>query len=154
MSEWRSPDADLAAVYKAAGEPIRLRLLAMLAHGELCVCHLHGALDAPQSTVSRHLGVLRHAGLVRARREGSWVHYRLTEVAERWLAPVIAEWRADLALRGRCCALRGGDGAACGGGVDEVAAQGLLRSSEQGLAEPGLPERGLAEQGLLQPGDP
>ena len=88
------PDA-LAEVYKAASEPIRLRILAMLAHGELCVCHLHGALAAPQPTVSRHLAVLRHAGLVRARRDGAWVHYTLTEAAETWLAPALAQWRDD-----------------------------------------------------------
>lgn len=88
------PDIDaLAAVFKAASEPIRLRILAMLAQGERCVCHLHAALDAPQPTVSRHLAVLRHVGLVRARREGAWVHYSLTEAAEAWLAPALARWR-------------------------------------------------------------
>lgn len=97
---------DLAEVYKAASEPIRLRILAMLAHGELCVCHLHGALEAPQPTVSRHLAILRQAGLVRSRRDGSWVHYALTESAERWFAPAIAEWRADDVLRKRCCGAR------------------------------------------------
>lgn len=86
------PDV-LASVFKAASEPIRLRILALLARGERCVCHLHAALDAPQPTVSRHLAVLRHAGLVRARREGVWVHYALTEVAEIWLAPALARWR-------------------------------------------------------------
>jgi ArsR family transcriptional regulator len=85
----------LAAVFKAAGEPIRLRLLARLAHGELCVCHLHAALAVPQPTVSRHLAVLRHAGLVRTRREGAWVHYGLTEAAETWLAPALAQWRTQ-----------------------------------------------------------
>ncbi|MEQ1507992.1 MAG: metalloregulator ArsR/SmtB family transcription factor [Myxococcota bacterium] len=101
-----SPD-QLADVFKAASEPIRLRILGLLAHGELCVCHLHDALEAPQPTVSRHLGVLRHAGLVRARREGSWVHYALTESAERWLEPVLATYRADDALAARCRELRG-----------------------------------------------
>lgn len=102
------PDAEaLAELYKGVSEPIRVRILALLAHGELCVCHLHGVLDAPQPTVSRHLSVLRHAGLVRARREGSWVHYALTDAAERWLAPALAEWRADEEVRRRCCSLRG-----------------------------------------------
>lgn len=98
---------ELAEVYKAAGEPIRLRILALLAHGELCVCHLHGLLDAPQPTVSRHLAVLRHAGLVAARRDGSWVHYALTDAAERWFAPALVDWREDAELRDRCRALRG-----------------------------------------------
>jgi ArsR family transcriptional regulator len=100
-------DADLAEVYKAASEPIRIRILGLLAHGELCVCHLHGALDAPQPTVSRHLAILRRAGLVRARRDGSWVHYALTDTAETWLAPALVRWRADEELRQRCASLRG-----------------------------------------------
>ncbi len=100
-------DAELLAeVFRAASEPIRVRILAMLAHGELCVCHLHSALEAPQPTVSRHLAVLRQAGLVRARRDGSWVHYALTDTAERWLAPALATWRADAALKSRCCSAK------------------------------------------------
>jgi DNA-binding transcriptional ArsR family regulator len=98
---------ELAIIYKAASEPIRLRILALLAHGELCVCHLHGALGAPQPTVSRHLALLRQAGLVCTRRDGAWVHYSLTETAETWLAPALAGWRADGALSAECCALRG-----------------------------------------------
>lgn len=96
------PTDDLAVIFKAASEPIRVRILSLLVHGELCVCHLHGALDAPQPTVSRHLAILRQAGLVRARRDGSWVHYTLTDTAERWLAPAIAAWRADAACAPAC----------------------------------------------------
>lgn len=96
------PTTDLAAVFKAASEPIRVRILSLLVHGELCVCHLHSALDAPQSTVSRHLAILRDADLVRARRDGSWVHYALTDTAERWLAPAIAAWRADATCAPAC----------------------------------------------------
>jgi ArsR family transcriptional regulator len=98
---------ELAVIYKAASEPIRLRILALLSHGELCVCHLHGALGAPQPTVSRHLAILRQARLVRTRRDGAWVHYSLTEVAETWLAPALLRWRADDAMKAECCALRG-----------------------------------------------
>lgn len=101
------PSPDLAEVYKAASEPIRLRILALLAHGELCVCHVQAALDVPQPTVSRHLAILRQAALVRTRRDGSWVHYTLTDTAERWLAPAVAAWRADATLRDRCCDARG-----------------------------------------------
>ncbi len=106
MTTATRPTEDLASIYKAASEPIRLRILSMLTHGELCVCHLHSALDAPQPTVSRHLAILRHAGLVRARREGSWVHYALTDTAEQWLAPALVEWRADKALRKAFCNAR------------------------------------------------
>ena len=96
----------LASVYQAASELIRLRILAHLAHGELCVCHIHGLLEAPQPTVSRHLAVLRRARLVRTRRDGSWVYYSLTELAESTLGEALAVARADRALARRCDALR------------------------------------------------
>jgi ArsR family transcriptional regulator len=63
--------------FKAFADPVRLRLLNLLADGEVCVCHLHDALDLPQSTVSRHLAYLRKRGLVVGRKEGLWVHYSL-----------------------------------------------------------------------------
>jgi ArsR family transcriptional regulator len=69
-----------AEMFKALGDPTRLRLAVMLAvHGERCVCHLAAALDDPGYKASRHLGVLRSAGLVSARREGTWMHYSLNE---------------------------------------------------------------------------
>ena len=96
----------IATLFKGLADPTRVRILALLAHGELCVCHIHGLLEAPQPTVSRHLSILRHAGIVRARREGSWMHYSLTDVAEQWLAPALATWRADKVLHKECCSLR------------------------------------------------
>ena len=68
-------------LFKAFAEPVRLRLLNLLASGEVCVCHLHEALELPQSTVSRHLAYLRRRGLVVGRKEGLWVHYRLAKPA-------------------------------------------------------------------------
>ena len=68
-------------LFKAFADPVRLRLLNLLVDGEVCVCHLHGALDLPQSTVSRHLAYLRKRGLVLGRKEGLWVHYRLARPA-------------------------------------------------------------------------
>jgi ArsR family transcriptional regulator, arsenate/arsenite/antimonite-responsive transcriptional repressor len=63
---------------KAFADPVRLRLLSLLSDDrEVCVCHLHEALDLPQPTVSRHLAYLRKGGLVSGRKEGLWVHYRL-----------------------------------------------------------------------------
>jgi len=68
----------LLASFKALGDPARLRLFALLGgHPEVCVCHLVDTLNIPQSTISRHLGVLRHAGLVSTRRDGKWMYYRL-----------------------------------------------------------------------------
>jgi ArsR family transcriptional regulator len=68
-------------LFKAFADPVRLRLLNLLAEGEVCVCHLHAALDLPQSTVSRHLAYLRRRRLVVGRKEGLWVHYRLAKPA-------------------------------------------------------------------------
>lgn len=63
---------------KAFADPVRLRLLNLLSQDqEICVCYLHGALDLPQPTVSRHLAYLRKSGLVSARKDGLWVHYKL-----------------------------------------------------------------------------
>ena len=80
-----TPDAlhESVELFKAIADPVRLRLLNLLAAGEVCVCHLHGALDLPQSTVSRHLAYLRKRGLVVGRKEGLWVHYRLAKPAGR-----------------------------------------------------------------------
>lgn len=66
-------------IFKALGDETRIRIIALLSHSELCVCHIEAALDLPQSSVSRHLAVLRQSGLVETRREGAWVIYALAE---------------------------------------------------------------------------
>jgi ArsR family transcriptional regulator len=63
--------------FRALADETRLRIVALLSHGELCVCHIQEALELPQPNVSRQLGILRAAGLVEDRREGPWVYYRL-----------------------------------------------------------------------------
>src|SRR5262245_19273656 len=68
-----------ARLFKALSDETRLRIVALLAHGELCVCHVEEALGLSQPTASRHLGVLRTAGVVDSRRDGSWVYYRLAK---------------------------------------------------------------------------
>jgi ArsR family transcriptional regulator, arsenate/arsenite/antimonite-responsive transcriptional repressor len=69
-----------ADVFRALGDPIRLELLAQIAaFGPICVCHLEEALPYKQPRISKHLGTLRRAGLVRSRREGTWVYYELNE---------------------------------------------------------------------------
>jgi ArsR family transcriptional regulator len=69
-----------AEVFRALGDPIRLELLAYVAaYGPICVCHLEEALPYKQPRISKHLGTLRRAGLVRSRREGTWVYYELNE---------------------------------------------------------------------------
>jgi DNA-binding transcriptional ArsR family regulator len=71
------PLSQLTQVHKALGHPARLRVLAMLRGGDLCVCQLTAVLGMAPSTVSAHLADLRLAGLVVERKEGRWVHYRL-----------------------------------------------------------------------------
>lgn len=68
---------DLVGVYRALADETRLRILALLRGGEVCVCHIHGGLRLPQPTISRHLAYLRKTGLVEARRQGVWMYYRL-----------------------------------------------------------------------------
>ncbi len=67
-------------MFRAFSDRTRLRILHMLAGGELCVCDLVTVLDVPQPKVSRHLAYLRRAGLVVARKEGLWMHYRLAPI--------------------------------------------------------------------------
>src|SRR5512136_1363283 len=69
--------APLVHTYKALAHPARLRILAMLRGGDLCVCQLTAVLGLAASTVSSHLSDLRRAGLVAERRDGKWVHYHL-----------------------------------------------------------------------------
>jgi len=66
-------------LFSALSDETRLRILCLLSRGELCICDLMELLSSPQSTLSRHMGRLRRAGLVTDRREGKWVHYALEE---------------------------------------------------------------------------
>ena len=69
--------ADVARLLKVFAEETRLRILRVLAAQELCVSELVEALEVPQSSISRHLTALKQAGLVRDRREGAWIYYRV-----------------------------------------------------------------------------
>ena len=68
-------------VAKAAGDASRVRILKMLEVGELCVCQITAVIDLAPATVSKHLAVLKMAGLIFQRKEGRWVHYRLADRA-------------------------------------------------------------------------
>ncbi|MGB7308279.1 MAG: metalloregulator ArsR/SmtB family transcription factor [Candidatus Acidiferrales bacterium] len=83
----QSTHASLDHLFRALGEPTRLRLLNLIADREVCVCYFVGILRISQPKVSRHLAYLRRAGLVEARRDGRWMHYRLAIPHE----PVSAE---------------------------------------------------------------
>jgi ArsR family transcriptional regulator len=77
MPVTRRQAGSLAALLKAVADDTRLRIVALLGRGPLCVSHLQTALQVSQPHASRHLAVLRAAGVVDARREGSWMHYQL-----------------------------------------------------------------------------
>lgn len=76
-----TPLTRLVQVHKAIAHPARLRLLAALRGGPLCVCQMTAVLKLATSTVSEHLSELRKAGLIADRKEGRWVEYRLDETA-------------------------------------------------------------------------
>jgi len=98
-----------AQLFKALSDETRLRILALLTRGELCVCDLMATLDLPQSTVSRHLAYLRNAGLVEDRRQGVWMYYRLGEEEgefRRHLQTLLQEHLVELPQgRADCAAL-------------------------------------------------
>lgn len=73
------PLRPMSRLFKALGDETRLRIVALLSHGELCVCHIESALSLPQPTASRHLATLRAAGIVEPRRQGTWVYYRIAD---------------------------------------------------------------------------
>jgi|YNPBryunderm2012_1023409.scaffolds.fasta_scaffold03280_8 DNA-binding transcriptional ArsR family regulator len=95
----REPLAEQVRRFKALGHPTRLRLAAMLAGGELCVCQMTAVLQLAFSTVSAHLAELRGAGLVRERKEGRWVFYALEEDGRRLLEEVAGALAADARVR-------------------------------------------------------
>ncbi|HCA26212.1 MAG TPA: transcriptional regulator [Betaproteobacteria bacterium] len=78
------------AFFNVLSDETRRRLLALiLREGELCVCELFYALEASQPKVSRHLAVMREAGLLSVRREGTWVFYRLDARLPQWAADIL-----------------------------------------------------------------
>lgn len=84
-------------MFKALGEPVRLRLLDMVATdagGEVCVCDLTGLFELSQPTISHHLRVLREAGLLECERRGTWVYYRVVPDA-------LARLSAELEMAGQ-----------------------------------------------------
>lgn len=76
------PDQDQSEIYanklKALSDPTRLEILYLLSNGEMCVCKITPALNKPQSSVSRHLSVLKNLGFIKSRKEGTRVYYKLT----------------------------------------------------------------------------
>lgn len=84
-----------ADVYRALGDGVRLRILALLRVREACVCELVSRLPVSQPAVSQHLGKLKRAGLVRERRQSYWTYYALRDDLPAHLAAVIASLPHD-----------------------------------------------------------
>jgi len=84
-------------LFKALADRTRLRLLSLLGDDEVCVCFFVEVLGQSQPKISRHLAYLRRVGVVAARREGKWMHYRVVEPADERAARVLKETRAWLA---------------------------------------------------------
>jgi len=108
---------DLVTLFQALGDRTRLRLLNLLAAGEICVCYFIDVLDETQPKISRHLAYLRRAGLAAARRDGKWMHYSLARPSSAAAARVLDATLEELAsdkqmqrdraqLERACCAVR------------------------------------------------
>lgn len=93
----RSPKTcDLALLFTALSDRTRLRLLNLMDGREVCVCYFVEILGQSQPKISRHLAYLRRAGVVAARREGKWVHYRIDAPADSGATKILRETLAVL----------------------------------------------------------
>ncbi|HEY1904303.1 MAG TPA: metalloregulator ArsR/SmtB family transcription factor [Terracidiphilus sp.] len=86
----------LANLFAALADTTRLRLLNLMAGREVCVCYFVEILHQGQPKISRHLAYLRKAGIVAARREGKWMHYRITPPLDPASASILAATLASL----------------------------------------------------------
>jgi len=93
----RSPKSyDLALLFAALADPTRLRLLNLMNGREVCVCYFVEILGQSQPKISRHLAYLRKAGIVAARRDGKWMHYRIVTPRHEGAAKLLSEMLAVL----------------------------------------------------------
>jgi len=82
---------NIESFFQALGDTTRLRLLNLMGEQEICVCYLVEILGGPQPKISRHLAYLRRAGIVAARREGKWMHYRVVMPPHIGAAQILKE---------------------------------------------------------------
>src|SRR5688500_6171578 len=96
-------------LFRALGDETRRRIVALLSHRELCVCHIQEALGVSQPHASRQLGVLRSAGVVEARRDGSWVYYRIADqldpLRKRHLSGILRSFADESSIEREVAAL-------------------------------------------------
>ena len=108
-------ESSIALLFKALADQTRLRLINLIGDEEICVCFFVEVMKTNQPKISRHLAYLKRAGVVAARREGKWMHYRLVEPADPHAARIFREVRSWLdnnpamvadrtRLRKICCA--------------------------------------------------
>ena len=108
-------ETSIALLFKALADQTRLRLINLIGDDEICVCFFVEVLKTNQPKITRHLAYLKRAGVVAARREGKWMHYRLVEPADPHAARIFHEVRSWLhnnpamvtdrtRLRKICCA--------------------------------------------------
>jgi ArsR family transcriptional regulator len=104
---------DMVRLFAALADPTRLRLLNLMNGREVCVCYFVEILKQAQPKISRHLAYLRRAGIVGARREGKWMHYRIERPSDVRAASILnatlnsfatdRAMQADLARLGQAC---------------------------------------------------
>jgi ArsR family transcriptional regulator len=109
----RKTDFDLVTLFAALADPTRLRLLNLMDGREVCVCYFVEILKQGQPKISRHLGYLRKAGIVGARRDGKWMHYRIERPDDARAVSILdatlqslkgdKDMQADLARLGKAC---------------------------------------------------
>jgi ArsR family transcriptional regulator, arsenate/arsenite/antimonite-responsive transcriptional repressor len=109
----RKPDFDLVTLFAALADPTRLRILNLMDGREVCVCYFVEILKQGQPKISRHLAYLRKAGIVEARRDGKWMHYRIerpddpgaTAILDATLKSLETDrnMKADLLRLGKAC---------------------------------------------------
>lgn len=93
----KAKTAELSQLFTALADPTRLRLLNLMYGREVCVCYFVEILKQSQPKISRHLAYLRRAGVVSARREGKWMHYRIEWPKDAAVGTVL-----EAALRSMC----------------------------------------------------
>jgi ArsR family transcriptional regulator, arsenate/arsenite/antimonite-responsive transcriptional repressor len=109
----RKAEFDLVTLFAALADPTRLRLLNLMDGHEVCVCYFVEILKQGQPKISRHLAYLRKAGIVEARRDGKWMHYRIERPDDTRAISILdatlqslkgdKEMQADLARLGKAC---------------------------------------------------
>jgi ArsR family transcriptional regulator len=113
-------DVSLDHFFRALADPTRLRLLNLIAGREICVCFFVEILGMSQPKVSRHLAYLRRAGLVAARRDGKWMHYRLQMPEDEVARDILQSTLKKLSAKPEMQRDVAGLGSACCGPADLV----------------------------------